>query len=140
MRGELTGALYNPPLERVFGFETVAPRHLDADSLPQRARKKLPRYPIPMLGLARLAVDRSARSMGIGGQLLRFVLKLASRMADEAGCAGVIVDAKPGAIDFYTKYGFAAIELIEGQSDARPEPTPMCLMMPEIKAAERPAD
>jgi len=49
---------------------------------------------VPVLGLARLAVDKSAQSMGLGGQLLRFVLKLASKLADEVGCAGVVVDAK----------------------------------------------
>lgn len=121
--------------DRILGFTTVAPRHVDADYLPERVRRKLPRYPVPMLGLARLAVDTSAQSMGIGTELLRFVLQLASKMADEAGCAGVIVDAKPGAIDFYARYGFAPFAPLEGQSDARPQPTPMYLMMQDIKTA-----
>jgi predicted N-acetyltransferase YhbS len=124
------------PSDNRSGFATVAPRHVDADLLPERMRRKLPRYPVPMLGLARLAVDRSAQSMGIGGQLLRFALKLASKMADEAGCAGVMVDAKPGAVDFYSKYGFSRFDPREGQSDARPQPTTMYLMMQDIKAAE----
>ena len=75
---------------RVLGFATVAPLHLDIEDLPARARKKLPRYPLPVLGLARLAVDKSARSMGLGSQLLRFVLLLAVRMSEELGCAGVV--------------------------------------------------
>src|SRR2546427_13247289 len=66
---------------RVLGFATVAPRHVDIEDLPERARKKLPRYPVPVLGLARLAVDKSAQSSGLGGQLLRFVMKLAAKMA-----------------------------------------------------------
>jgi predicted N-acetyltransferase YhbS len=77
--------------------------------------------------------------MGLGGQLLRFVLKLASKMADEGGCAGVVVDAKPGAVDFYAKYGFTPFEPLEGQSEARPRPTAMYLMMQEISAAAEPA-
>lgn len=121
--------------DRILGFATVAPRHIEADSLPERLRKRLPRYPVPALGLGRLAVDRSIQSKGIGGQLLRFVLKLASKMADEIGCAAVVVDAKTGAIDFYVKYGFTAFEPIEGQSDVRPQPTAMYLMMQDIKAA-----
>jgi predicted N-acetyltransferase YhbS len=124
--------------DRIPGFATVAPRHVDVDVLPERMRRRLPRYPVPMLGLARLAVDRAAQSMGIGAQLLRFVLKLASRMADQAGCAGVLVDAKPGAVDFYAKYGFSPFEPLEGQSDARPQPTVMYLMMQDIKAADEP--
>ncbi|MEK7256255.1 MAG: hypothetical protein AAB316_15995 [Bacteroidota bacterium] len=66
---------------------------------------------------------------------LRFVLELASKMADEVGCGAVVVDAKPGAVDFYAKYGFAPFEPLEGQSDARPQPTAMYLIMQDIKAA-----
>ncbi len=124
---------------RVLGFATVAPRHVDIDALPERERKKLPRYPVPVLGLARLAVDKSAQSMGLGGQLLRYVLKLALKLADELGCAGVVVDAKPGAVDFYAKYGFTPFEPLEGQSEARPRPTAMWLPIEAIKAAGEPA-
>jgi predicted N-acetyltransferase YhbS len=121
--------------EHILGFVTIAPRHVEIEELPERIRKKLPRYPMPALGLARLAVDQSTRSKGIGETLLRFVLELASKMADEVGCAAVVVDAKPGAIDFYAKYGFTSFEPLEGHSDAHPQPTPMYLMMQEIKAA-----
>jgi len=123
---------------RILGFATVAPRHVDVEDLPERLRKKLPRYPIPTLGLARLAVDESAQATGIGGQLLRFVLKLARKMADEVGCAAVIVDAKPG-VEFYSKYGFTPFVPLEGQSDARPAPTTLYLMIADIKAAPEPA-
>jgi GNAT superfamily N-acetyltransferase len=120
---------------RVFGFVTVAPGQIDVDDLPAAARKNLPRYPLPILRLARLAVDRSARSLGLGTQLLRFVCKLAARMADDYGCACLVVDAKPGAVDFYAKLGFAVCQPLEGQSDARPRPTLMLLTMRAIKAA-----
>jgi predicted N-acetyltransferase YhbS len=119
----------------ILGFVTVAPRHLEIEDLPERARRKLPRYPVPVLGLARLAVDQSARSIGLGEQLLRFVLTLADRMADEVGCAGVVVDAKPGAADFYAKYGFTVFEPLEGQSEARPRPIAMWLPIQTIRTA-----
>jgi predicted N-acetyltransferase YhbS len=108
------------------------------DDLPERERKKLARYPVPVLGLARLAVDVSARGLGVGAQLLRFVLLLALEMADRVGCAGVVVDAKPGAVDFYAKYGFTAFDVIEGESDARPRPTPMWLPIAVVKRARNP--
>ena len=120
---------------RILGFATVAPRHVDIEDLAERTRKKLPRYPLPVLGLARLAVDRSARSMGLGAQLLRFVLELAAKMADEVGCTGVVVDAKPSAVDFYAKYGFTPFEQLEGHSEARPRPTAMWLPIQAIKSA-----
>jgi GNAT superfamily N-acetyltransferase len=124
---------------RILGFATVAARHVDIEELPERSRKKLPRYPVPALGLARLAVDRSAQSMGIGEQLLRFVLKVAAKMAEQLGCAGVLVDAKPGAIDFYAKYGFKPLQPLEGQSEERPQPTAMWLGMNAIKRSLEPA-
>ena len=119
---------------RIFGVATVAPGHVEIDYLPAAARKSLPRYPLPVLRLARLAVYHSAHGRGIGAGLLRFVLQLALRMANDYGCVGVVVDAKPGAFDFYAKYGFVPVEATEGQSEIRPRPTPMFL---SIRAIER---
>ena len=119
----------------VLGFATVAPGHVEIEGLPTAERNKLPRYPLPVLRLARLAVDRSVQGQGLGGRLLRFVLQLAGRMADDYGCVGVVVDAKPGAVEFYARYGFASVEVVLGASEARPQPKPMFLAMRAIKAA-----
>jgi GNAT superfamily N-acetyltransferase len=122
---------------RVLGFATVVPGHLEIDELPAAERRRLPRYPLPVLRLGRLGVDRSAQGQGLGAQLLRFVLQLSVRMAADYGCTGVVVDAKPDAVGFYTKYGFAPVDAIEGQSDARPAPTPMFLALSAIRRAVR---
>ena len=121
--------------EFMLGFATIAPGHLEIDALPLAARKKLPSYPLPVLRLARLAVDLSFQSQGVGRQLLRFVLRLALEMDEKFGCAGVVVDAKPGALDFYAGYGFFALDILEGQSEARPRPTPMFLSLRKIRGA-----
>jgi GNAT superfamily N-acetyltransferase len=120
---------------RILGFATVAPGHVEIDGLPSAVRKKLPRYPLPVLRLARLAVDETLRGQGLGAQLLRFVLQLALRMARDFGCVGVSVDAKADAVDFYRKYGFISVDLAEGQSDARPSPIPMFLATRAIRIA-----
>lgn len=119
----------------ILGYATVAPGDVEIDRLPAAVRKRLPRYPLPVLRLARLAVDESVRGQGLGGELLRFVLQLGVRMATDYGCVGVVVDAKPGAVDFYGRYGFIPVEALEGQSDARPAPTPMFLSVRAIRAA-----
>ncbi|MGH8738699.1 MAG: GNAT family N-acetyltransferase [Burkholderiales bacterium] len=121
--------------ERILGFATVAPGHVEIDGLPAATRRKLPRYPLPVLRLARLAVDGRAQGQGLGRQLLRFVLQLAARMAGDFGCAGVVVDAKRDAVEFYAKHGFIALEAVHGQSDARPRPTAMFLAMRAIRSA-----
>ena len=120
---------------RILGFATVAPGHVEIDGLPAAARKKLPRYPLPVLRLARLAVDEGVRNQGLGGRLLGFVLQLALRMAKDFGCVGVVVDAKPDAVDFYRRYGFLSIDAVEGESDARPSPIPMFLATRAIRGA-----
>ena len=86
-----------------------------------------------VLRLARLAVDSKVRGRGLGEQLLRFALALT--MTEDYGCVGIAVDAKPGAGTFYARYGFRAIDVVEGHSDARPRPTPMFLPTSEILAA-----
>lgn len=120
---------------RVLGFATLAPGHIEIEDLPAATRRKLPRYPLPVLRLARLAVDQDARGQGLGRRLLRFVLELAVQMANDYGCIGVCVDAKPDAVEFYERYGFVSIDLVEGQSDARPAPIPMFLALRAIREA-----
>jgi hypothetical protein len=44
---------------RVLGYYTVASGAIDVGSLPAKLAKKLPRHPLPIVLLARLAVDRS---------------------------------------------------------------------------------
>jgi hypothetical protein len=75
----------------------------------------------------------------LGEHLLRYALGLAVTMAEDHGCVGVAVDAKPGAEPFYARYGFRAIDLVEGLSETRPRPTPMFLPTSEILAAMPPA-
>jgi GNAT superfamily N-acetyltransferase len=121
--------------EHILGFATVAPGHVEIDRLPAAACKALPSYPLPVLRLARLAVDERARGQSLGLQLLRFVLQLALRMAGDYGCVGVVVDAKPDAVDFYRQYGFLSVDAVEGRSDSRPAPIPMFLALRAIRAA-----
>ncbi len=112
---------------RILGFVTVSPASLDAGDLP--SGRKMPPYPVPILRVARLAVDRSARGLGLGRALLRFALELAERMSVEVGCVGLVVDAKAGAAGFYRRLGFVSLEVVEGASAQRPEPTPMFLAL-----------
>jgi GNAT superfamily N-acetyltransferase len=121
----------------ILAFATVAPGHLEVDGLPAAERKKLPHHPLPILRLARLAVDQSTQRQGLGAVMLRFVLRLALRMADDYGCTGVVVDAKIESVPFYRGHGFTEIEVVEGASDVRPQPVAMFVSMRALKAAAR---
>ncbi len=116
----------------IVGFVTVSPSELDVAQLTESKRKRLPKYPLPVLRLARLAVRTDRQGRGIGLQLLRAALTLAQQMSKDLGCAGVVVDAKPDALSFYEKYGFEQLEVVAGQLGDRPQPIPMFLPISSI--------
>ena len=121
--------------ELIVGFATVAASEIVPEGLTAALRKKLPRYPIPVLRLARLAVDERAQGTGVGQSLLRAIFMLAEQLADTVGCLGVVVDAKPEAVAFYEKLGFIALDATAGTLGDRPEPAPMFLELGQLKTA-----
>jgi GNAT superfamily N-acetyltransferase len=94
-------------------YVAVAPGQVEIDDLPGPLRRKLPSYPLPVLRIARLAVDEAARGQGVGKLLLRFALELPLRLSREFGCVGAMVDTKPSAVGFYENLGFIPIEVLE---------------------------
>jgi GNAT superfamily N-acetyltransferase len=116
----------------VLGFVTVAATSIIARALPSRQRKRLPKYPLPALRIARLGVARSAQGKGIGKKLLLAAFHIAHDMSSLAGCVGVVVDAKPDAIAFYEQYGFEVLEVIRGKLGDRPMTQPMFLLIVSI--------
>ena len=122
--------------EQVLGFVTVSSGEITAEKLAKNLRRRLPAYPLPILRLARLAVDRRFQGHGIGRLLLRAMLELALEIRDSISCIGVVVDAKPGAVPFYASFGFTPIELISGALGDRPEPVAMFLPIGQIAAAK----
>lgn len=83
-------------------FGSVAP-----DDVPEKIASGLGRYPIPVILLARLAVDQSEKGKGLGGLLMRDALLRAVQASDIAGLRTVMVQAKDeSAKNFYQKLGF----------------------------------
>ena len=125
--------------EIILGFATVTVGHVEIENISPGLRKKLPDYPLPILRLARLAVDRNAQAKGVGEHLMRTVFSVAIELRDKVGCIGVLVDAKPGAENYYLRYGFVELEVIEGALEERPAPTPMFLPLSAVIQALRTA-
>ena len=92
----------------VIGFYTIVVgevRHADA---PPRIVKGMPRHPIPLLVLARLAVHNEWQGQGIGAGLLLDALERTLQVADIVGVRSLAVHAKnDSAVAFYRHFGFA---------------------------------
>jgi predicted N-acetyltransferase YhbS len=123
--------------ETILGFATVTVGHVEIGKLSPSLRKKLPDYPLPILRLARLAVDRNAQGKGVGERLMRIVFSITIELGEKTGCVGVVVDAKPGAENYYSRYGFVELEVVEGALEERPTPRPMYLLLSAIVQASR---
>lgn len=123
--------------DRITGFVTVSSGEMVAERVPKPLRRRLPSYPLPILLIARLAVDYRFQGHGIGRLLLRAMLEIALEMRNRIGCVGVVVDAKPDAVAFYSTLGFKNIELVSGTLGDRPEPVAMFLPIRQIKTAAR---
>lgn len=98
-------------LPPVCGFYTLSMAAVQADALSAVLKDRLPRYPLPVALIGRLAVDERCRGQRFGETLLIDALARVVGVAESIACLGVIVDAKDeGAERFYLKYDFITIE------------------------------
>ncbi len=92
---------------RVAGYYTLAPGAVSKQDAPQRVGKGLADHPVPVIIIARLAVDKNARGIGLGKGLLRDALLRIVEAADMIGGRAVLVHAKDTkAKSFYEHFGF----------------------------------
>ncbi len=99
-----------PPSVRVVGFYSLAASSLSFERLPEVLCKRLPRYPVPTLLLARLAVDVTVQGFGLGGALLHDAGRRAARLSREVGIRLLEVEAKDAAAHaFYVKHGAVSL-------------------------------
>jgi ribosomal protein S18 acetylase RimI-like enzyme len=91
----------------VLGFYTICSGSVEREHMPDATAKRLPRYPVPVINLARLAVDVSQQGLGLGRNLVVDALRRVQRIAEEVGIRAVTVDAiDDRARHFYEKFGF----------------------------------
>jgi GNAT superfamily N-acetyltransferase len=94
----------------VLGYFTVRSGSILFDALPADEAKRLPHYPIPVVHLGRLAVDRRAQGSGLGGRLLAEALRIAMEVSASLAIYAVEVIAKSEAArTVYERYGFRSL-------------------------------
>ncbi|MBK9161020.1 MAG: GNAT family N-acetyltransferase [Nitrosomonadales bacterium] len=93
------------------GFFTLSAGSVSCSSLPASLAKKLPRYPVPVALIGRLAVDKQFQGKGLGAILLADACQKVVQASAVMAVAGIIVDAKDDeAIAFYEHFGFIPVQ------------------------------
>jgi len=94
----------------VIGYFTLATASVPRESFPMKHVRGLPPYNLPLILLARLAVDRRFTGKGLGHALISEAFRIALRVADDVGCRCIITDAYREKVDWYARYGFIPLE------------------------------
>jgi GNAT superfamily N-acetyltransferase len=81
----------------VVGFYSLAVGSVDPEAAPSRVMKGLARHPVPVMILARLAVDKEHQRKSLGQALLKDALLRTAQAADIAGIRCLLVHAKDDA-------------------------------------------
>lgn len=92
--------------QRVFGYYALAAGAVSHQEATGSVRRNMP-DPVPVMVLARLAVDRQAQGIKLGVSLLRDAVLRAQAVAENAGVRALVVHAlHERARDFYAHHGF----------------------------------
>lgn len=109
----------------VVGFYSLAVGSVDPEVAPARVMKGLARYPVPVMILARLAVDTEHQRQGLGQALLKDALLRTAQAAEIAGIRCLLVHAK----DDEAKQWYMSWEFEPSQTD----PYHLYLMLKDLK-------
>ena len=91
---------------RVVGYHALTAAGLEREAATPRVIKGMPRYPVPVVLLARLAVDVSVTGRGLGAWLLRDAMLRTLAAADTIGVRALLVHAADDdARRFYLRHG-----------------------------------
>lgn len=99
------------PEGRVYGYYAMAAGAVSHQDATSGVRRNMP-DPVPVMVLARLAVDHRARGIKLGASLLQDAVGRAVSVSQNAGVRALLVHAlHDRARNFYEHYGFQASQL-----------------------------
>ena len=89
----------------VLGYYAISLADLVNADLPAQHRKRLP-IKMPVFRLGRLALAKGQQGKRLGEYMLFDAIDRVTRIAQEMGGIGLVVNAKPWAVSYYLQYGF----------------------------------
>lgn len=100
----------------ICAYYTLSHTEIERQNLPAAMAKKLPQYPLPVLLIAQLAVNREVQGQGLGKVTLICSLRHCVEISAHLPSYAVVVDAlDDGLQTFYEQYGFKELERRNGQ-------------------------
>lgn len=95
--------------DRLVGYYALAIGQVEPDDATERLLKGQPaKRPVPVLLIARLAVDHHHQGQGVGRSLLQDALLRCAAAAEIVGVRAVAAHANEYASGFYDQFGFEA--------------------------------
>jgi GNAT superfamily N-acetyltransferase len=111
--------------EAIVGYYSLTVGSVIHAQAPNRVTKGQPKHPIPVMILARLAVDRQWQNRGVGRGLLKDALKRTAQAADLAGIRALLVHAKDADVKlWYERFNFEPSEI---------DPLSLFLLLKDLK-------
>lgn len=105
------------PATGICAYYTLSHTEIERRTLPPTIAKKLPRYPIPVLLLAQLAVNKAVQGQGLGKVTLIRALHHCLQINEHLPSHAVVVDVLKNELQpFYTQYGFQHLDTHQGQT------------------------
>ncbi|MBU0500982.1 MAG: GNAT family N-acetyltransferase [Gammaproteobacteria bacterium] len=102
--------------DRVVGYFSLTVGQIDTLEAPERIRRGMGQYPIPLVILARLAVDLDYQGRGLGFGMLQDAIRRTAAIGEQAGIRALLthpIDAN--AEEFYRRFGFESTPAHERQ-------------------------
>ena len=96
--------------EKVCGYFTLATASICFENMADDYIKSNPKYPIPCIRLARLAIRKEEQGKGLGKKLLTDAFLRVIDVSKTVAVKLIIVDAKESSVSFYTQYGFEQLK------------------------------
>jgi GNAT superfamily N-acetyltransferase len=112
--------------KRIVGYYALAAGSVALENAPPRVAKGMPRYPVPVVILTRLGVDRQDEGRGLGRALVKDALLRVAWASEEIAARALLIHSEDEAAKrFYLRFG----EFEESPTD----PLHLFLLMSDLR-------
>lgn len=112
---------------RVVGYYALSAGSVELADAPERVRKGMPRYPVPVIILTRLGVDRGEQGRGLGKALVKDAILRAEAASHSIGARALLIHCEtPEARDFYQR-------VVPDITESPTDPLHLYLLMSDLR-------